>query len=122
MKWKLPDGSSFEWDGTFAAGESFKLYDYRIPQPYSLHPAVVAEWQEGGYAAGKLSTLEVLHDALSVPRFLDYLVVTCIWLEEQMDDFVEKTEERAEKKGRSQQAANKMGKEFGQNIANDILN
>jgi hypothetical protein len=51
-----------------------QLWDYRIPQPFSLYPVIVAEWNEDGGSTTN-TTLAVQREALDVPGFLEYLVV-----------------------------------------------
>lgn len=78
--WKLPNGERFEWDGYF--GGMWNLIDYRVRQPYSMTPAVVAQYtpRESNDEHAKV---EILTHALEAgtPGFLDHIVATVLWLE-----------------------------------------
>ncbi|KAH8824298.1 hypothetical protein DL96DRAFT_1682571 [Flagelloscypha sp. PMI_526] len=95
LAFTLPDGTKWEWDGDYH--HHYLLFNYQIPSTASVTPGTSAVFTSRYSGTSKFSTLEVSRYEISRPWLLDYLIITCLWLDQSV--YVKLASQEAEKIG-----------------------
>ncbi|KAH8824296.1 hypothetical protein DL96DRAFT_1682569 [Flagelloscypha sp. PMI_526] len=88
----LPDGTKWEWDGYYL--HHFLLFNYQMPTNTSVSPGTSAIFTSkySSTTTSKFSTLEVSRYEVSRPWLLDYMIITCLYIDQALCAMLNKKE------------------------------